>query len=230
MPALSVHVETRVLPSGDLTDLWIRRREIGEQFKDLTAEPLRTQIFERNLERYGDPLGPSIEWLRTQGKSWDDIIESALRTGGRRLGVLMLLLSHDRFDLVAEFEPVEGELLEFERSDAGDLINQPMLGHYAHLAELLAVLYRSAGGLRLRLGDLDFGIESATRVDWSSDGVTSTLNVEVEGELLSFRYPSGPSLAGDPTPFVEPEHFDFGLFVANVANDPARLERMYQAP
>jgi hypothetical protein len=56
------------------------------------------------------------------------------------------------------------------------------------------------------------------------------LNVEVEGELLSFRYPSGPSLAGDPTPFVEPEHFDFGLFVANVANDPARLERMYQAP
>jgi hypothetical protein len=53
-----------------------------------TSRPshLRTQIFERNLERYGDPLGPSIEWLRTQGKSWDDIIESALRTGGEDLG------------------------------------------------------------------------------------------------------------------------------------------------
>jgi hypothetical protein len=38
------------------------------------------------MERYGDPLGPSIEWLRARGKSWDDIIESASRTGGADLG------------------------------------------------------------------------------------------------------------------------------------------------
>ena len=56
------------------------------QFKDLTPVPLRTQIFDRNVQRYGDPLVPSIEWLRDAGKSWEDIIESAARTGGQDLG------------------------------------------------------------------------------------------------------------------------------------------------
>ncbi len=140
----------------------------------------------------------------------------------------MLLLSHDRFGVVADFEPVGGQFLEIERSDAGDLINQPVSGHFARLGELLAVLYRSDGGLRMRLGSLDFALACTERVEWSSDGVTSTLEVELETERIRVQYPSGPSLVGDPTPFVEPEHFDFGLFVANVASDPARLERIYQ--
>ena len=63
-----------------------QRRAIGEQFKDLTPDPLRTQIFDRNVQHYGDPLGPSVDWLRDAGKSWDEIIESAARTGGQDLG------------------------------------------------------------------------------------------------------------------------------------------------
>ena len=34
----------------------------------------------------GDNLGPTVDWLRSQGKSWDDIIESAGRIGGKDLG------------------------------------------------------------------------------------------------------------------------------------------------
>jgi hypothetical protein len=49
------------------------------------AEKL-AEIHARNLRRYGDPLGPSIEWLRAQGKTWEQIIESATRTDGRDLG------------------------------------------------------------------------------------------------------------------------------------------------
>jgi hypothetical protein len=35
---------------------------------------------------HGDPLGPTIDWLRAQGKSWEEIIESAMRPGGADLG------------------------------------------------------------------------------------------------------------------------------------------------
>ena len=45
-----------------------------------------TKFYQRNIQKYGDKLGPSIEYLRQQGKSWDDIINSALRTGGKDLG------------------------------------------------------------------------------------------------------------------------------------------------
>jgi hypothetical protein len=49
----------------------------------MTPSDLREQIYARNLEKYGDPLGPSIEWLVEHGKTWEDIIESATRPGGK---------------------------------------------------------------------------------------------------------------------------------------------------
>jgi len=66
--------------------LWADRRAIGEQFKGLTPPELLKSITERNIQRYGDPLGPSIDWLRSQGKTWEAIINSAQRTGGKDLG------------------------------------------------------------------------------------------------------------------------------------------------
>ncbi|RMX06263.1 cell wall-binding protein [Vandammella animalimorsus] len=63
------------------------RRELGVKYKNLTPEDMLEKIYQRNIERYGDKLGPSIEWLRNKGKSWDDIIESATRTGGKDLGL-----------------------------------------------------------------------------------------------------------------------------------------------
>ena len=58
------------------------RRALGVRYKNLTPPDKLEQIYQRNIEKYGDPLGPSIDWLLDQGKSWDDIIESAARPGG----------------------------------------------------------------------------------------------------------------------------------------------------
>lgn len=57
------------------------RREIGVKYKNLTPTEQREKIYQRNLELYGDPLGPTIDYLRNvQSKSWEQIIESATRT------------------------------------------------------------------------------------------------------------------------------------------------------
>jgi len=66
--------------------LHAQRRQLGIIFKDLTPADRREEIYKRNLEMYGDRLGPSIEWFRANGKSWADIIESATRTGGKDMG------------------------------------------------------------------------------------------------------------------------------------------------
>ena len=63
------------------------RRDLGEKYKNLTPSENREIIYSRNLKKYGDKLGPTIEWLRAQGQSWDGIAESATRTGGRDLGL-----------------------------------------------------------------------------------------------------------------------------------------------
>jgi hypothetical protein len=57
------------------------RRRLCQVFKEQTPEPQRTRIFERTRVVYGDSLGPSVEFLRLQGRTWEQIIESASRQG-----------------------------------------------------------------------------------------------------------------------------------------------------
>lgn len=55
------------------------RREIGIKYKDITPQELRERIYARNLRKYGDSLGPTIEYLRAMNKTWLQIMESASR-------------------------------------------------------------------------------------------------------------------------------------------------------
>ena len=67
--------------------MWERRREIGVKYKNLTPRPLRDFIYELNLGRYGDPLGPSFDFLVKSGQDklqepYGAIIESSTRPNG----------------------------------------------------------------------------------------------------------------------------------------------------
>lgn len=57
------------------------RQGLAQAYKDLTPEPLRSRIRERTIATYGQAAGPSIDYLRQQGKSWDQIADSAARPG-----------------------------------------------------------------------------------------------------------------------------------------------------
>jgi hypothetical protein len=63
------------------------RRALGVKYKNLTPPKELAEIYVRNEKKYGDKLGPTVEWLRERGKSWEDIINSAARTGGKDLGL-----------------------------------------------------------------------------------------------------------------------------------------------
>ncbi len=65
--------------------LHAERRALGVKFKELTAPEVLEKIYQRNLEKYGDKLGPTIERLRARERTWEQIIESACRPGGKDL-------------------------------------------------------------------------------------------------------------------------------------------------
>lgn len=58
------------------------RRDLGIKYKGATPEYLRKQIESRNIQKYGDKYGPSIDYLRNKGLSWEEIIEKASTPGG----------------------------------------------------------------------------------------------------------------------------------------------------
>jgi hypothetical protein len=57
------------------------RTRLATLFKARTPEPYRTRIYARTVRVYGNEIGPSIEFLRASGKSWNAIIECATRPG-----------------------------------------------------------------------------------------------------------------------------------------------------
>lgn len=57
------------------------RLALSRRYKDATSEPMRSIIIARTLAVYGNPDGPDLEYLRSRGKSWEDIIASAIRPG-----------------------------------------------------------------------------------------------------------------------------------------------------
>lgn len=58
------------------------RTAIKLKYRELTPPDLLKVIDERNIGKYGDKLGPTFEWLVEKGKSFEQIIESATRSGG----------------------------------------------------------------------------------------------------------------------------------------------------
>jgi len=62
------------------------RNALKLKYRELSPPDMVQKFEQRNLNKYGDPLGPSIDQLRASGKSWNDIIDSALRPGGKDLG------------------------------------------------------------------------------------------------------------------------------------------------
>ena len=57
------------------------RRALGIDFKLRSSPEARETIYARNLEHYGDKLGPTVDYLLNDGKDWEAIIESAARPG-----------------------------------------------------------------------------------------------------------------------------------------------------
>lgn len=58
------------------------RTAIKLKYREFTPKDLLKIIDERNMGKYGDKLGPTFEWLVEKGKSFEQIIESATRSGG----------------------------------------------------------------------------------------------------------------------------------------------------
>ncbi|HBK22069.1 MAG TPA: hypothetical protein DDZ60_06070 [Planktothrix sp. UBA10369] len=69
------------------TEVHRLRREIGVKYKNLTPHQELQRLYRRNLDLYGNELGPTIDYLRNvQNKSWQQIIESGGRTSAEYNG------------------------------------------------------------------------------------------------------------------------------------------------
>lgn len=63
------------------------RNALKLKYRELSPADFVKKAEARNMEKYGNPLGPTVDQLRAQGKTWEQIIESSARAGGKDLGL-----------------------------------------------------------------------------------------------------------------------------------------------
>ena len=138
----------------------------------------------------------------------------------------MIVQSHERFDVVAEFDPESGRIQPYARPDGMSPTGTD--GWFATLGDSCVVFYRHAGRLWLRLADRTFDLDGDASVDWRAEDGTAAFAVADDDGQVVLHYPtgarSGPMTTEDPTAFVEDEDWDLGLFIANVIFDEERSD------
>jgi hypothetical protein len=147
--------------------------------------------------------------------------------------MILLLQSHDRYNDLVELDTSTGHLVRHYRRDDPDLGRSLIQGHYCEMDGQMIFLYRQDDQLHLRINDSDMELGDDIQISFLKGVEKNTLILQRgRDHLLEWTYSSptiSPDLDIDPTPFVEEEDHDFGLFVYNVLTNYSRKARIYRS-
>ncbi len=197
--------------------LHAERRALGVEFKNLTPPDMLEKIYARNIEKYGDKLGPTIDYLRNRGKSWDDIIESSTRTGGKDLGLSTAKANNvDSNQVKLENKPTTADLIKKRVIENKGLMNSPQLSvdmknvgvtqQQIQLmkAKILPLGFKNEAQFKQFKLDLDTSLKEAglNDADIGLTGTSTTFYSENPGKRTGHHWDADPKNIGD---------FDFNI-------------------
>ena len=142
----------------------------------------------------------------------------------------MLLQSYKVHDVLADFDPVTGAFLQFSRGAEPARAAGQEAGDFDYIDGKRVLVFRFDGNLYMQVDDQRMRLDEIS-VELRCPNGRRILCVLSRGkavlELTCDPPVLDPPLSDDPTPFVEEQDFDFGLFLANLSRDRSRQSRIY---
>ena len=138
---------------------------------------------------------------------------------------MLWLQSSEKFEELAEFNHKTGDYRVWFRSAPEFEAPEATEGFFAFLSSTFVALYRVGGELFLWVGSEVVHMADDVYVSVGGRAENRVLSVQKGGQkIISFKYSLDLSdrISEDPTPFIDDEDFDFGLFVANISQSEER--------
>ncbi|WP_297891177.1 hypothetical protein [Shewanella sp.] len=138
---------------------------------------------------------------------------------------MIWLQSNDKFDEVAEYDHGKGTFTMASRNSLGSKAPSSTDGIFALLSVVFVALYKFGQELFIRIGDQCIPLTDDVVVSVSGDAKNKQLTVEKSGQVIArinYALDVSKKFPDDPTPFIEDEDFDFGLFISNISKNDAR--------
>ena len=145
---------------------------------------------------------------------------------------MIILQSHDQFDLIGRFDPSTFHIEKFSKNAQTSVQSFPIQGSFSEVEGRHTYLYRERGLLFFGLDDNLFEVTDDTIavIERLNKNMNRFNLIQGSNILISvdyYRPKNFPPLGLDPTPFAEEEDYDFLLFVTNVLGDQGRRKRVY---
>ena len=138
---------------------------------------------------------------------------------------MIWLQLNSKYDGIAEYDHAKGMFTIASRNTLGGKAPLKTDGVFAILSTVFVALYCFSQQLFLRIGDDCIPLTSDLVVTVSGDINSRKLRVEKAGVVVAhidYTLDVSDQFPNDPTPFVEDEDFDFGLFVSNISKNSER--------
>lgn len=138
---------------------------------------------------------------------------------------MIWLQSNDKYDELAKYDHAKGTFTIESRNVLGGNAPPSTEGIFAILSAVFVALYKFGQGLFIRIGDQCIPLTDDVVVTVRGDVGKRLLTVEKAGkEIARFIYvlDSSKKFPDDPTPFIDDEDFDFGLFLSNISTSDKR--------
>jgi hypothetical protein len=138
---------------------------------------------------------------------------------------MVWLQSQDQFDALAVIDPETGKLAKFSRRALGDSAPARTEGWFADLSGVVAAIYKKGDELFVRVGGTELPLAADVTAEVSGAASARVLVISKGGNaVVRCRYALDTSIRfpNDPTPQIEDEDFDFGLFICNVSKATER--------
>lgn len=138
---------------------------------------------------------------------------------------MIWLRNSDRFDEVIKFYVTSGNYTSYSEEALGEDRPRSLAGFFAILSGGFIALFTLRGKVFVYLGGRSIELSDDTTANVSGEPDKRQLSVKKDGEELGrieYALDTSRRFENDPTPFIDDEDFDFGLFVANISNSKDR--------
>ena len=139
---------------------------------------------------------------------------------------MIWLQSNQKYNVVAAFDESAKKIKEYSKKELGD--KEPdTCGWFSRLQDMLIATYGLPGGhFFILVNEQLFELAPDEVVNVQGHRNARQLKV-FQGDKLRFEVTyslegEDQIIPNDPTPFVEEEDFDIGLFISNISRDPKR--------
>lgn len=136
---------------------------------------------------------------------------------------MKLLYSHERFRDVAKYDEESGGFEVVERNYPHQPEN--LDGNFSILSGIFVAIFKDGLKIFVVIGDETFQLDDDLIITVKGDESDRLLIVEKGNavlETVKYSISSKSKIAGDMTPFIDDEDFDFGLFLSNISKNKDR--------